>query len=420
MKRVAKFQEGGNVEMTAAERRRQNIQRLNERRAANRMGAESRAEIERFNERMRQGTLTPDEMRRMGGRSDIERFSERAQRGQLTAEDMRRMGAEPTPRQPPAAPSMRDAVRPVAPGTPPRSPAESMRQAVRPVTPSGSGMRAPGIAGLLGAGVTLGGAALDAYRNRRPSGPYEQGMEPEGTPEATMPEAERNPPMPQVSGRSYDIGEGGTPQPAPTPRPSAPARPAARPAPRPAPRASSAAEDLNEIVLRLTRGEKPVTETEKRIADRMGIAYKKGGMVNKYQEGGRVRQGIQSPRAQEARSEMAEDVMKRARKGMGEGPPRRVPNSMLTPEEQRERNAPLSKDELDRMRGDAYKKGGMIKPKTAMKKGGAVATKKMKSGGKVAPKKMMKGGIVAKPKAKKMMGGGRAMYAKGGMTKGCK
>ena len=66
----------------------------------------------------------------------------------------------------------------------------------------------------------------------------------------------------------------------------------------------------------------------------------------------------------------------------------------------------------------------MVKPKTAMKKGGAVKPKapatKMKAGGKVAPKKMMKGGIVAKPKAKKMMGGGRAMYAKGGMAKGCK
>lgn len=184
--------------------------------------------------------------------------------------------------------------------------------------------------------------------------------------------------------------------------------PRPRAAPRPMAREATTAEDLNEIVLRLTRGEKPVTETEKRIADRMGIAYKKGGMVNKYQEGGRIRQGIQSPRAQEARAEMAEDVMKRARKGMGEGPPRRVPNSMLTPEEQRERNAPLTKDELDRMRGDAYKKGGMVKPK------------KMKAGGKVAPKKMMKGGIVAKPKAKKMMGGGRAMYAKGGMAKGCK
>lgn len=163
------------------------------------------------------------------------------------------------------------------------------------------------------------------------------------------------------------------------------------------------------------------------------VNYKKGGKVKKYQEGGRVRQGMQSPKAQEARAEMAEDVMKRARKGMGEGPPRRVPNSMLTPEEQKERNAPLSKSELDRMRGDAYKKGGMIKPKghgmkeEAMEmKGGRYrggmkeerAEMMMKKGGKVAPKKMMKGGMTSKPK--KMMGGGRAMYAKGGMARGCK
>ena len=409
MMRKVKFQEGGNVEMTAAERRRQNIQRINERRAANRAQAASNAEDARFNERMRRGTLTAEDMRRMG--------AEPTQR-QPAAPSMRDAVRPVEPRQTPSQ-SMRDAVRPVAPGTPPRSPAESMRQAVRPVMPSGPGMRAPGIAGGLGAAVTLGGMALDAYRNRRPSGPYEQGMEPEGTPEATMPEAERNPPMPQVSGRSYDIGEGGTPQPASTARPSAPARP--RPAPRPAPRASSAADDLNAIVLKLQRGEAPTNETERRLADRMGIAYKKGGMVNKYREGGSIRQGIQSPKAQEARAEMAEDVMKRARKGMGEGPPRRVPNSMLTPEEQKERTAPLTDEEKRRI-VPGYKKGGMLKVKTAMKKGGAVKPKapatKMKAGGKVAPKKMMKGGMTSKPK--KMMGGGKAMYAKGGMTRGCK
>ncbi len=190
-----------------------------------------------------------------------------------------------------------------------------------------------------------------------------------------------------------------------------------RAAPRPAARESMTADDLNEIVLRLNRGETPTTDVEKRIADRMGIAYKKGGMVNKNREGGSIRQGIQSPRAQEARAEMAEDVMKRARKGMGEGPPRRVPNSMLTPEEQKERTAPLTDEEKRRI-VPGYKKGGNVKAKTAMKKGGAVAPKKMKAGGKVAPKKMMKGGMTSKPK--KMMGGGKAMYAKGGMTRGCK
>jgi len=190
-----------------------------------------------------------------------------------------------------------------------------------------------------------------------------------------------------------------------------------RTAPRPAARESMTADDLNEIVLRLNRGETPTTDVEKRIADRMGIAYKKGGMVNKYRQGGSIRQGIQSPRAQEGRAEMAEDVMKRARKGMGEGPPRRVPNSMLTPEEQKERTAPLTDEEKRRI-VPGYKKGGNVKAKTAMKKGGAVAPKKMKAGGKVAPKKMMKGGMTSKPK--KMMGGGKAMYAKGGMTRGCK
>lgn len=190
-----------------------------------------------------------------------------------------------------------------------------------------------------------------------------------------------------------------------------------RAAPRPAARESMTADDLNEIVLRLNRGETPTTDVEKRIADRMGIAYKKGGMVNKYRQGGSIRQGIQSPRAQEGRAEMAEDVMKRARKGMGEGPPRRVPNSMLTPEEQKERTAPLTDEEKRRI-VPGYKKGGNVKAKTAMKKGGAVAPKKMKAGGKVAPKKMMKGGMTSKPK--KMMGGGRAMYAKGGMARGCK
>jgi hypothetical protein len=198
------------------------------------------------------------------------------------------------------------------------------------------------------------------------------------------------------------------------------------------------ADDLNEIVLRLNRGEKPVTETEKRLADRMGIAYRKGGMVkgkgmhmmpdgsmmkNKnhaamkkggkammYREGGKVRQGMQSPKAQEARAEMAEDVMKRS---MPAEPKRRM-RDMMSPEDRREYDAPLTAQERDRMRESGFKKGGMIKPKTAMKKGGVV---KKAAGGKVAaPKKMMKGGMTSKPK--KMMGGGRAMYAKGGMAKG--
>ena len=141
-------------------------------------------------------------------------------------------------------------------------------------------------------------------------------------------------------------------------------------------------------------------------------AMKKGGKAMMYREGGKVRQGMQSPKAQEARAEMAEDVMKRS---MPAEPKRRM-RDMMSPEEGREYDAPLTPQERERMRSSGFKKGGMIKPKTAMKKGGVV---KKAAGGKVAaPKKMMKGGMTSEPK--KMMGGGRAMYAKGGMAKGCK
>lgn len=89
------------------------------------------------------------------------------------------------------------------------------------------------------------------------------------------------------------------------------------------------------------------------------------------------------------------------------------------------------KEEAMEMKGGRYR-GGMKEemaemapmrkkgPMPMMKKGGAVKApaKKMKSGGKVAPKKMMKGGITSKPK--KMMGGGKVKYAKGGMARGCK
>ena len=141
-------------------------------------------------------------------------------------------------------------------------------------------------------------------------------------------------------------------------------------------------------------------------------AMKKGGKAMMYREGGKVRQGMQSPKAQEARAEMAEDVMKRS---MPAEPKRRM-RDMMSPGDRREYDAPLTPQERERMRESGFKKGGMIKPKTAMKKGGVV---KKAAGGKIAaPKKMMKGGMTSKPK--KMMGGGRAMYAKGGMARGCK
>ena len=181
----------------------------------------------------------------------------------------------------------------------------------------------------------------------------------------------------------------------------APRQQPARGAARVASRESMTADDLNEIVLRLNRGEKPVTETEKRLADRMGIAYRKGGMVKpmKYQEGGAIKVPGKKPAM-----------------GGSKAPASRM-RDMISPEERRELDAPLTRQERDRMRESGFKKGGMIKPKTAMKKGGAVKAPamKMKSGGKVpAPKKMMKGGITSKPKAKP------AKYAKGGMAKGCK
>lgn len=139
-------------------------------------------------------------------------------------------------------------------------------------------------------------------------------------------------------------------------------------------------------------------------------AMKKGGKAMMYREGGKVRQGMQSPKAQEARAEMAEDVMRRERA--------REPISDKERKAGRAEAAmdsgPLTDAEKERMRSSGFKKGGMIKPKTAMKKGGVV---KKAAGGKIAaPKKMMKGGMTSKPK--KMMGGGRAMYAKGGMAKG--
>jgi hypothetical protein len=188
--------------------------------------------------------------------------------------------------------------------------------------------------------------------------------------------------------------------------------------------------------------------TEARMRDMYGSQYssqynmKKGGMIKAYREGGAIRQGMQSPKAQEGRAEMAEDVMRRERA--------REPISDKERKAGRAEAAmdsgPLTDAEKERMRSSGFKKGGMIKPKghgmkeeamemkggryrggmkeemaemrsmSKMKKGGAV---KKAAGGKVAaPKKMMKGGMTSKPK--KMMGGGRAMYAKGGMAKGCK
>jgi hypothetical protein len=134
---------------------------------------------------------------------------------------------------------------------------------------------------------------------------------------------------------------------------------------------------------------------------------KKGGKVMKYREGGPIRQGMQSPKAQEGRAEMAEDVMRRERAREPISDKERKAGRMEAGMD----SGPLTGAEKERMRSSGFKKGGAIK----------APAKKMKSGGKVpAPKKMMKGGKVAAKPVKKMMGGGRAMYAKGGMAKGCK
>lgn len=67
--------------------------------------------------------------------------------------------------------------------------------------------------------------------------------------------------------------------------------PPARPQPSrraaPTPRESLTADDLNAMVLRLQGGSPPQTETERRLADRMGIAYRKGGMVKPMKRGGK-------------------------------------------------------------------------------------------------------------------------------------
>jgi hypothetical protein len=169
----------------------------------------------------------------------------------------------------------------------------------------------------------------------------------------------------------------------PAPRPRQVARPAQR---------EMTADDLNEIVLRLNRGERPETEVEKRLADRMGIAYRKGGMVKpkttmkkggkvmKYQEGGPVRVPSKKPGAGGPKSATSAPKSTRMR-------------DMMTEQERKEYDAPLTSAEKERMRTSGFKKGGAIK---------------------APPKKMMKGGMTSKPKAK------MAKYAKGGMTRGCK
>jgi hypothetical protein len=427
MKRKVKFQEGGAVQepMTAAERRRQNMQRLNQRRSANRERAASNAEVRDFNERMRQGNLTAEEMRRIGG-APIPQIEGGGAGG----------GGGGSGRGGAMVPSGGDRLPAPRPSS-----GELMRQG------AGMGGGAPrtgprvvgGAPGVAAAGIALGltGEALRRYiesrRDRPITGNYQQGMEPEGSNEAADAERER-----QASQRA----------PARPAAPAAAPRPAARPAPRRPAQREMTPEERHAFMVRTMQEEADreaaARQPERGFFERLGLrrtnetgmepgtiehrrnylgsgatdtntSYnKKGGMIKAYREGGAIRQGMQSPKAQEGRAEMAEDVMRRERA--------REPISDKERKAGRAEAAmdsgPLTGAEKERMRSSGFKKGGMIKPKakTAMKKGGVV---KKAAGGKVAaPKKMMKGGMTSKPK--KMMGGGRAMYAKGGMAKGCK
>lgn len=377
MKRKVKFQEGGEVGsgMTAAERRRANIERLNARRA-----------VAEFNRREQAGQLNERTMQRVGGTpvtSEIADFNRRMQSGQLDADTMRRMGG--TPRS-------ADALRSGAGMTPSAGGSALSRMAPR----------AGGILGLL----SLAPLALDAYRSVRDrprsqedldiAEAYRTGRDVREVRAAR--EAAAQPAQPAVTPdqmqtadvpgnratngagapatarmREIDMQGGDVPGNVAM-NPQARSQPTRRAA-APARRESVTAEDLNTMVLRLQSGVAPQTETERRLADRMGIAYRKGGLVKpkKYQEGGPVKAPGKYPRM-----------------GGAKAPAPRM-RDMISPEERKELDAPLTQAEKNRLRGDNFKKGG-----------------------KVTPKKMMKGGITSKPKAKPKM------YAKGGMAKGRK
>ena len=363
MKRKVKFQEGGEVSsgMTAAERRRAALERANARRS-----------VAEFNRREQAGQLDERTMRRAGGTpvtSEIADFNRRMQSGQLDADTMRRMGG--TPRS-------ADALRSGAGMTPSAGGSALSRMAPR------AGMAA----GLFGLGDLAWRAynalperarsqedldIAEAYRTGRDVREIQaqraaregRAVFPGETPETT--------PMPASEATSVPAPQPTSARTQPTRRPAAPAR-----------RESTGADDLNAMVLRLQSGVAPQTETERRLADRMGIAYRKGGLVKPkvgadfrkakpYQEGGPVKAPGKYPRM-----------------GGAKAPAPRM-RDMISPEERKELDAPLTQAEKNRLRGDNFKKGG-----------------------KVAPKKMMKGGITSKPKAKP------AKYAKGGMTKGRK
>jgi hypothetical protein len=441
MKRKVKFQEGGPVGagMTAAERRRATMERLNSRRA-----------VEDFNRREQAGQLDERTMRRAGGTpvtSEVADFDRRLRSGQLDADTMRRMGGTPT------------------------GPSASAMSRMAP--------RAGGILGLLG----LAPLATEMYRAVRDRERPQEDLDVREAYRTGRDVREIQAQRAAREGRGAFAGE--TPETVPAPAPAqAPAPAAARPQPTrrpaaPARRESVTADDLNAMVLRLQGGSPPQTETERRLADRMGIAYRKGGLVKKYQAGGSVsnmsrlsdaelnRLGYAAQGSSSARGLAKTQLEQRKRMPLDETKESEL-NLQRALELQdaldRGENAAMFMNELVRSGGGMkqhkaaeYKKGGLVKPKkfqvggavkvpgktpvsggpkpparmrdrvsaeerkeldapltqaeknrmsaSGFKKGGKVMAKKMKSGGKVpAPKKMMKGGMAkASDKKTKMM-----------------
>ena len=357
MKRKVKFQEGGEVGAGSPSERR---------------NAERRLERERAR----------TERTRAPVQGDIADLSRRMQSGQLDAETMRRMGGTPTESmQPPNRPGSGEFLRRYGAGMTPSSGSSPV---------SHMAPRAGGILGLLG----LAPLAMDAYssfRNReRPqedldvAEAYRTGRD---VREIQAQRAAREGRGTFAGETSDGMGEMAVPAPAPAPAPQpSPARPQpTRRAAAPARRQASGSDDLNAMVLRLQGGSPPQTETERRLADRMGIAYRKGGLVKpkvgadfrkakKFQVGGAVKVPGKTPASG------------------GPKPPTRM-RDRISSEERKELDAPLTQAEKNRMSASGFKKGGKV------------MTKKMKTGGKVpAPKKMMKGGMAkASGKKTKMM-----------------
>lgn len=334
------------------------------------------------------------------------------------AEAARRAGQPSGPSMTPSRQSMTPYREGQMTVRPPEGSAEMLRRGAG--MPSGGGaagrgmsMRGPGIAGAGLAGMALIPPLLERYRNREQS-PEDQDIAEAYRTNRDVRDIRREREEVMRPGRSANVGEGGTlqsretmrPQPEPEQEPERPVvSPASRarpPASRPAARGGSTTDDLNAIVLKLQRGEAPTTETERRLADRMGIAYRKGGLVK--------------PKGHGAKEEAMEMKGGRYRGGAKE-----------------ERAEMKAKGGIIKSKAKSPAK---LKGKTLMKKGG------MAKGGEAGLASTLRGGVVKKPgtdsfnfQAKKMATGGvvqkggskygfttakTKMLRRGGMAKGCK